>query len=224
MIHSNLAMHMSQIFNDLRLFIKNPQVKVAVARLSPKNFFGLLLMTFALVIPYAWVLYWVGVGQFDNVMEDFMRDHKYLVLVLAVIMAPLLEETIFRYHLSLQVKAIWWSLALSLLMLSQMWLIAVALLLYLIVLLVMALNDKKPPLYLVVYVSAFFFGIVHLGNYRDFDFLASFYWIPFLVGIQFVLGLVLSFIRLNFGLAKAIYFHAAYNAVLVVPAVLFGGE
>src|SRR5690606_40289834 len=101
-IHSNLAMRMSQIFDDLLLFIKNPQVNVAVARLSPKNFLGLLLMTLALVIPYAWVLYWVGVGQFDNVMEDFMRDHKYLVLVLAVSMTPLLELTIFSFCLSLQ--------------------------------------------------------------------------------------------------------------------------
>lgn len=220
---SHSATLMPKIISDLLLFIKNPQVNAMVAPLSPGNFFTLLLMTFALVIPYALLLESVGVGQFDNVMEDFIRDHKYLLLLLVIIMAPLLEETIFRYHLTLQPKAIWWSLALSLLMISQMWWLAAMLLLYLVVLLVLVLNKQKPPLHLVVYLSAFFFGIVHLGNYTNFDFVANLYWIPFLVGVQFALGLLLSFIRLHFGLAKAIYFHAAYNAVLVLPVVFLDG-
>lgn len=215
---------MPKILSDLLLFIKRPLVNTAVAPLSPANFFILLLMTFAIVIPYAALLDWVGVGQFDNVMEDFIRNYKYLLLLLVIIMAPLLEETIFRYHLSLQPKAIWWSLALSLLMISAMWWIAAMLLLYLVVLLVLVLKNQHPPLRLVVYISAFFFGIVHLGNYTNFDLVANFYWIPFLVGVQFALGLLLSFIRLHFGLARAMYFHAAYNAVLVLPVVLFDVE
>lgn len=215
---------MPKIIEDLFLFIKNPKVNTAVAPLSPANFTTLLLMTFALVIPFALLLDCVGVGQFDNVMGDFIRDQKYLVVVLVIVMAPLLEETIFRYHLTLQPKAIWWSLALSLLMVSQMWWIAAMLLLYLVVLLVLVLNKQKPPLHLVVYLSAFFFGIVHLGNYTNFDFVANFYWIPFLVGVQFALGVLLSFIRLHFGLAKAMYFHAAYNAAIVLPVVLFDVE
>lgn len=215
---------MPKIIRDLLLFIKRPEVNTAVAPLSPANFFILLLMTFAIVIPYAALLAWVGVGQFDNVMEDLLRDQKYLVVLLAVVLAPILEETIFRYHLSLKPKAIGWGLALSLLMISQMWWIAAMLLLYLVVLLVLVLKHQHPPLQIVVYISAFFFGIVHLGNYLDFDLVANFYWIPFLVGVQFALGLLLSFIRLHFGLSRAMYFHAAYNAALVLPVVLFDVE
>src|SRR5690606_23373751 len=204
---------MPQILNDLLLFIKNPQVDIGATRLSLINFFILLLVTFALVIPYSFIMNWVGIGQFDHLMEDFLQDYKFVVLIMTIVIAPLLEESIFRYHLTLRIKAICWSLALSLLMLSGMWWITVGLLLYLVVLLVLVLNNKKPPLYFVVYVSGFFFGIVHLSNYGNFDFFLNFYWIPFLVGTQFAIGLLLSFIRLNFGLARAMYFHGAYNAI-----------
>lgn|SRR5690606_15421446 len=222
MIFNLSTILMPKIISDLLLFVKEPHINTTVTPLSVSNFFTLLLMTFALVIPYALLLNWVGVGQFDNVMEELLRDQKYLVVLLAVVLAPILEETIFRYHLNLTPKAIWWGLALSLLMFSQMWGIAVLLLLYLTFLLFKVLKGQKPPLHLVVYVSAFFFGIVHLGNYIDFDFVANLYWIPLLVGVQFALGLLLSFIRLHFGLANAMLFHASYNAVLVLPVVFFG--
>jgi len=210
---------LSKIFQDLIFFIKKPQIIRSVAPLSFSNFFLLLMITFGLVIPYAFLLEFMGVGEFDNIIQEMMRDHKALVLVMVIVFAPLLEETIFRYHLTLQKKAIMWSLIASVFMLSQLWVIGAGLMLYLLILFLMALRKNPPPLHIVVYISAFFFGIVHLGNYRDFDFVSNFYWVPFLVLIQFGLGLLLSFIRLHYGLLKAMLFHAVYNAVLVVPAV-----
>ncbi|KEO72013.1 CPBP family glutamic-type intramembrane protease [Anditalea andensis] len=209
----------SSIYQDLLNFIKKPKLMRTVAPLTASNFFLLLMITFGLVIPYAFLLEFMGVGEFDNIIQELMRDHKALVLVMVIVFAPLLEETIFRYHLTLQKKAIMWSLIASVFMLSQLWIIGAGLMLYLLVLFILALRKNPPPLHIAVYISAFFFGIVHLGNYRDFDFLSNFYWIPFLVLIQFGLGLLLSFIRLHYGLLKAMLFHAVYNAVLVVPAV-----
>lgn len=214
----------NNIFQDLILFVKKPQIIREVAPLSVSNFFLLLMITFGLVIPYAFLLEFMGVGEFDNIIQEMMRNQKALVLVLVIVLAPLIEETIFRYHLSLQKKAIIASLLLSVLMISQLWIIAVGLMIYLLVLLMLVIRKNPPAIHIVVYISAFFFGIVHLGNYRDFDFFSNFYWIPFLVLIQFGLGLLLSFIRLHYGLLKAMLFHAVYNAVLAVPAVLFGVE
>jgi len=210
------------IYQDLILFIKRPQIIRAVAPLSIANFFLLLMITFGLVIPYGLLLEFMGVGEFDNILQEMIRDQKALVLVLVIILAPLLEETIFRYHLSLQKKAVMWSLIISVFLISQLWVIGVGLMLYLLILLILVIKDKAPSLHIVVYISAFFFGIVHLGNYRDFDFLGNFYWIPFLVLIQFGLGLLLSFIRLHYGLLKAMLFHGVYNAALAIPAVLIG--
>ena len=210
------------IFKDLLLFVKKPQINRAVAPLTVHNFLLLLMLTLGLVIPYGILLEFMGVGEFDNIIQELMRDHKALVLVMVIVFAPLLEETIFRYHLSLQKKAIMWSLIASVFMLSQLWIIGAGLMLYLLILFILAIRKNVPPLHIVVYISAFFFGIVHLGNYRDFDFVSNFYWIPFLVLIQFGLGLLLSFIRLHYGLLKAMLFHAVYNAVLAVPAVFLG--
>jgi uncharacterized protein len=207
------------IFKDLLLFVKKPQINRAVAPLTVHNFLLLLMLTLGLVIPYGILLEFMGVGDFDNIIQELIRDQKALVLLLVIVIAPLVEETIFRYHLSLQKKAILWSLIASVFMISQLWIIAAGLMIYLLVLLVLVVRKNPPPLHIVVCISAFFFGIVHLGNYRDFDFLSNFHWVPFLVLIQFGLGLLLSFIRLHYGLLKAMLFHAVYNAVLVVPAV-----
>jgi uncharacterized protein len=210
------------ISNDLVSFVKKPQILPSVAPLSVSNFFLLLMITFGLVIPYGILMEIMGVGDFDNIIQELMRDHKVLVLVLVIIAAPLIEETVFRYHLSMEKKAVIGSLVASVLMLSQQWVIGAGLMVYLLVLLILVVQKKPPSLHLVVYLSAFFFAIVHLGNYRDFDFISQFYWIPFLVLIQFGLGLLLSFIRLHYGLLKAMLFHGAYNAVLAVPAVMLG--
>lgn len=210
------------IYNNLISFIKRPHIIPSAAPLSVQNFFMLLMITFGLVIPYGFLLEFMGVGEFDNILQEMIRDQKVLVLVMVIILAPLIEEIIFRYHLSLNKKAIMWSLIASVLMISQLWVIGAGLMIYLLILWILAMQKKALSLHLVVYISAFFFGIVHLSNYRDFDFFSNFYWIPFLVMIQFGLGLLLSFIRLHYGLLRAILFHAVYNAVLAVPAVLFG--
>jgi len=45
--------------------------------------------------------------------------------------------------------------------------------------------------------------------------------VPLLVGIQFFVGLVLSYIRSKYGMWTAIGFHAVYNAVIGVQIVWF---
>ncbi|MCH7409775.1 hypothetical protein MM239_10250 [Belliella sp. DSM 111904] len=60
-----------------------------------------------------------------------------------------------------------------------------------------------------------------MGNYVDFDYGMYFYLIPLMVGAQFLIGLVLSYIRLNYGINWAIIFHGVYNAIFILPAVYF---
>jgi hypothetical protein len=79
----------------------------------------------------------------------------------------------------------------------------------------------KPDLKFVVYCSSALFALVHMTNFTEFDYGKYFYLVPFLVAAQFVVGLVLSYIRLNHGMKWAIIFHGVYNAVLIIPAVYF---
>lgn len=62
------------------------------------------------------------------------------------------------------------------------------------------------------------FALVHLGNFTglsDHWFLA-----PLLISPPFCLGIFLGFIRVRYGLLYAMLFHAAYNTILLGPALL----
>ncbi|EIM75841.1 abortive infection protein [Nitritalea halalkaliphila LW7] len=82
---------------------------------------------------------------------------------------------------------------------------------------------NPPSLKGVIWISSGLFALVHIGNFGGVDWGQYFYLIPFLVLAQFLVGLVLSFIRLQHGMLWAMLFHGTYNACLVIPAVLFGG-
>lgn len=200
-------------------FIKNPRIMPIVPKWNLRTFGLLLLVTFLVIIPYAIILELIGLDQFDHMMEELLKENKLLVIILAIIVAPFLEEVIFRYHLNLKKNAIIISLILSVMVISEYWYLVVSFMVYLVYLYFRVNKDMPISIKWAVFISSFFFALVHMGNFKDFDFLSNFYWIPLLVAVQFFIGLILSFIRLHYGLTMAIIFHATYNAILVIPAV-----
>jgi uncharacterized protein len=215
------SISMKNLVSLLVDFFKSPRVMANVPPWGTRTFVMLLLITFVVIVPYVLVMELIGLDEFDHMMEELMKNNKLLVIILAIIIAPILEEAIFRYHLNLQKNAILWGLGLSVLAISQYWYLVVSFMVYLIYLYVRVNQGNPLSLSTVVYLSSVFFALVHMGNFKDFDFLANFYWIPFLVAAQFFLGMLLSFIRLHYGLGRAMIFHGAYNAVLVIPGVYF---
>ncbi|MGY6543800.1 CPBP family glutamic-type intramembrane protease [Arthrospiribacter ruber] len=159
--------------------------------------------------------------QFDNIMLELLENQKWLVAVLAILVAPVLEEPIYRLHLDLKKSSIIWSLGLSLLLINNIWYPLVLFWIYLIYLLVKVDRGQTPNLKFVVYFSSAMFALIHMVNFTDFDYRNYFYLVPLLVAAQFIVGLVLSYIRLNHGMKWAVIFHAVYNAVLVIPAIYF---
>jgi len=217
----NQTVTIRTIWSLLVDFIKNPRIMPIVPNWNFRTFGLLLLITFLVIIPYAMILELIDLDQFDHMMEELLKENKLLVIILAIIIAPLLEETIFRYHLNLKKNAIIISLILSVMAISEYWYLVVSFMVYLVYLYFRANKGVPISMKWAVFISSFFFALVHMGNFKDFDFLLNFYWIPLLVAVQFFIGLVLSFIRLHYGLAMAIIFHATYNAILVIPAVYF---
>lgn len=208
-------------FLKLKNFIKAPYQSDSYTKIEGKEFFFLLLITFSLVIPYALILEAAGIDQFNHIMETLIKDHKWLLVVLAIVIAPLVEEPIFRLHLDFKKSSIWWGIGLSVFVISEIWILFVLLLIWLFYLLITVSVGKKPNLKYSIFISASLFALVHLGNFTDFDYAKYFYWVPFMVGAQFLIGLILSYIRLNHGMKTAILFHAVYNAILTIPAVYF---
>lgn len=136
-------------------------------------------------------------------------------------LSSLLEENIYRLHLDFKKSSIWWGLGLSLLLISEVWIPIALLWVYLLFLMYKVNKRETPNLKYSVFISSGLFALVHLSNFVDFDYGKYFYWVPFLVGAQFLIGLVLSYIRLNHGMKWALIFHAVYNALVIIPAFYF---
>jgi membrane protease YdiL (CAAX protease family) len=208
-------------FAKLLSFLKAPYQTETYSNIKISDFIFLLLITILVVVPYALILEWAGMDQFDNIMMELLEKNKWLLAIIAIFLAPLIEEPIFRLHLDLKKSSILWGLGLSLLMISGVWYPVALIWGYLIFLYVMISKGQKPYLKFVVYCSSALFALVHMTNFTEFDYGKYFYLVPFLVAAQFVVGLVLSYIRLNHGMKWAIIFHGVYNAVLIIPAVYF---
>jgi len=192
-----------QIFFSILSFLKAPYLPETYSPIKPKSFLILLVLTLAIIIPYGILLEAAGIDQFDNLIEQMLKDNKWLVAILAIFLAPILEEPIFRLHLDLKKSSIWWGIGLSVLMLGEVWWPVALLWVYLFFLLYRVSKRNPPNLKYVVWISSALFALVHMGNFTDFDYGRYFYWVPFMVGAQFVVGLVLSYIRLNHGMKSS---------------------
>lgn len=202
-------------------FLLLPKRSDSYSNIKSKEFLNLLFLTIIIVIPYAFILDLAGLDQFDHKMEFLLKENKWLVAVLAIFIAPLIEEPIYRLHLDFKKSSICWGLGLSLLLISEAWFTVVLLWIWLFFLLFKVSKGDPPNLKYSIFISSALFGLVHLMNFTDFDYAQYFYWVPFMVGAQFLIGLVLSYIRLNHGIKWAIIFHGAYNATLIIPAIYF---
>lgn len=203
------------------LFLKTPK------KIGEYNIFKiidlvvLLLITLAIITPFTALVYALGLDELDNEVMELLNNKPIVMLLLGIFVAPIVEEPIYRLHLDLKKKSIYWGLGLSLLLIDEFWYPLAAFWVYLIWLLIRVYKSNPPNLKFVVYCSAILFGLVHLGNFTNLDYSKQFYLIPLLVGGQVFVGLVISFIRLTYGMKWGIIFHGVYNAVLIIPVVYF---
>ncbi len=212
-------------------------VLIRLAKLLGLTF--LLLPVVAIIMGSVFAVSGVDMPQPSEGFEGLKRSPYFFLA--AVIIAPLIEEVLFRSWLGSRL-GIW---------------VGLPVILFFVALFVIALSDaesvqaigKLAPGIAVLYgltvwnkralifradpetgesltekifpyvfwASAIFFGLLHLGNF-DIKGLSPVFAI--IVLPQFIVGLVLSYVRMRFGLLCAIGFHAAYNGVLVSLSLL----
>ncbi|MGY6520491.1 MAG: CPBP family glutamic-type intramembrane protease [Mongoliitalea sp.] len=202
-------------------FLKKPNRPETFADMTPKEFLKLLLITFLAIVPLGLLLHLFDIEQFDHKIEAMLENHLWLIVFAGIFIAPLLEEPVYRLHQNLKYSSLAWGFGLSFLLLSEVWYPLILFWVYLAYLFIQLNHGKQPSLKMVIWVSSILFGLVHMGNYTDFDYDKYFYLVPFLVGFQIVLGLILSYVRLTYGMKWAIIFHGAYNATLLIPLAIF---
>lgn len=172
--------------------------------------------------------------EINNSVENLVTSDISIwnILLLVSILAPILEEVLFRLFLSKDKKV--WSLWIVLLPFLTWyffrfesilaWLISGIIIISTLILLIRQKEDifikryNKIYPYL-IYISALIFGLIHLGNYQGLSLSGA--------SLVFVLpqisvGFVLVFIRVRLGFWFAVLFHFVWNtAISLILIILF---
>ena len=193
----------------------------------------LFFLVFTIELIIAGLLYNViGVEESAHKLDDLLDQMSlWKIFILAVIIAPIFEEILFRYYLTKPVLifiAIPTIIALgSLIMYSTGLLNLFAFILFLIVssLSLLLLFWKSVNLIehlkiwyqdkfaYVFYLSAVLFAFIHIYNFHD---MMPWYYTPILVFPQFFIGLYLGYLRVRNGLSYSILVHAINNAIPMI--------
>lgn len=184
---------------------------------STKNKIAQLISIFFLNLPVVIVLILIigiveSTGAYNtekHKISDLLNESPRLALFSAVIIAPLIEELIFRTYLVKKYSPIK-----ILSIISHFFMLKNKDLAYNI------LSSYWEKYYkYIIYFSAFIFGLVHITNYDINTNLLLFS--PLVISPQIYIGLCLAYLRVKFGLIWAMAYHSFYNFILMAPVVLF---
>ena len=184
----------------------------------------------------------IGLDEIPHAMESLMKDQSIITIAsLAIIVAPVLEELIFRLHLKYK-----WLLILFLIILFvvcigfAIWLVipeffskisqnfsilihnpfltAISLVAVLVTVAIVFMISEAVPIAgitamypFIFYLTALVFALVHIGNFDISN--VRWYMTPFLVLPQFILALYLGYVRMRKHIGGSIYIHALNNSI-----------
>ncbi|MEO0337684.1 MAG: CPBP family glutamic-type intramembrane protease [Bacteroidota bacterium] len=204
---------------ELRNFFKKPQEWIAYPTSQLASFQLLIASYLLFLIPVFGSIGILGLAEQMGVYEAenhgvaqmLEQFSPIVVLGITVIVAPIIEETIFRLPLR-------WSRA------------------YLFRVLLFPIYITGPNTFqgakqgiqnwwnrnyvYIFYAIAIAFGVVHATNFPEMNSWATAIWIPFLVLPQILIGLLLGFIRLRLGFWWAVLTHALHNFIFIGIALL----
>ena len=206
-------------FRDLWYFIKKP-VELKKVRIPLKVKIGTCLALFIIQIPpllglsgLLGGLEILGLWEDDmhRLQKIFKEMKPGLIFFFAVIIAPFLEEIMFRLGLKLRSNfLILWPLQLLILLqVSNK-----------INLLKTIRNFWNKFYAWIFYLITIAFGLIHILNFKPS--LNIYLLAPVLVAPQILIGINLGYLRIRFGLIWSILFHAFYNGILLSIALLTG--
>lgn len=209
-------------FQELISYLQKPVDQIASEQhvaVKIERLFGVLLIdlgVMVLLIGLLSALEALGLLPLEeNMLPEMLEQFPvWQLLLLVVLLVPFLEELIFRAYLRFDRN-----------------------LLFILILGVIGFTGKEnraraetairrrwdayyPTIF---YLAAVIFGLVHISNY---EMTSEVLWVaPILVLPQIVVGLLLGFLRVRYGLIWGFFLHALHNfAFLGIPLLFFGKE
>ncbi|UMB59887.1 CPBP family intramembrane metalloprotease [Lutibacter sp. A80] len=198
---------MEKIAINFFKFLKNPQEKFNKT-LSLKQkwniLFSILLLDFILVTIASGITSIIDTYLFElksEPIEDlFSNKPAYLILILAALIVPLIEEFIFRLFLNYDRNFVFQFID--------------------------AFTNNKAKIFWdkhfkkIFYIAALLFGLMHLSNFSNTNTL--FYILaPFIILPQLIGGVTLGYIRLKLGFFWGVLMHGLYNLIVFSVLLLF---
>ena len=222
-----------EAFQEFINYIKkpNPFIKYDKPTIFYNQLFPLVII--ALMFAFSSVIFTSSLEQFHIIpkMPEFdlfkSKEQKGLVFLMVLIGAPIIEELIFRFQLkNFSFSFVCYFVAISYFLnwfLETRTLVITMIILAAVLTLICfyisydrfnKLNFIKLIFPFHFYLTAIFFGLVHISNYSN----PLEYGFPIILLVlpQLFVGLILGYVRMRFGLSKSMMMHAAYN---LIPAL-----
>ncbi len=153
----------------------------------------------------------------ENILDNIIFYSIFLIFL-----APILEEVLYRLPLKRN-SFTFFSLLVGVIyiLIFDLLLIRIVLGIYLISIIYLRVWKKEISKVFIV-ISIFVFTISHIGNYGLLDIqsmnLLAF---MFLFLPQLILGIIVSFLRIEFSFNYALLYHVLYNAIIILFAINF---
>lgn len=164
-----------------------------------------------LLIVYLRILFFGFNSVHGNVIFD---DENVLKLFLnVVVLGPIFEEMIFRYHFNFSKKGIYISAAFACFLLYDEWNLLLSVLFYLLILFFIIDKKVKFNRMIFIYCSSVIFACSHLITYPEIFATQNIIEIIFIVGPHFIGGLLLSYVFFRNGIFAAIALHSLWNFI-----------
>jgi hypothetical protein len=217
-----------QAFLDFYSYLKNPNpfIREDENRVFYNQLFPLVVIS---------LIFAFFAASFIGVLEHFhwikplpdfklfdLKEKKLLLFLSITVVAPVLEESIFRYQLkNWYIAFLVWAALLSYVFykfIYQQGFITAGIFITIISIPFYLETSKSLRVKFVnitfryhFYLTAVVFGLVHVSNYNQ---PLQYGWeIILLVLPQLFIGFVLGYVRMRFGLKNAMIFHSAYNFI-----------
>lgn len=149
--------------------------------------------------------------KIEGNVEGLHKQGFFIDLINILILAPILEEILFRFHLNLKLRNIVFSIIATCVMFyDHIWLLSVLIFYFSILILLPRFRERANNL-IFVYLSAFFFGISHLA-YKELLFsLEDILSYVYTFTPKFFSGLIYSYVFFKKGLYFSILLHFLWN-------------
>ncbi|NNE25245.1 MAG: CPBP family intramembrane metalloprotease [Saprospiraceae bacterium] len=227
-------MSFADTVKDFLFFLMAPTaLRPERSQIGLSNIIGLfLIIFFADLILFGSIMHILGIDQMDHKIDKALVENgKIFIIIAAVIVAPLTEEFLFRFPLR-HCRATFFLLTTSFiyillegLNLNIHVVLNVIIVLFVATLLTLVIMDKafgwwerifKNYFPLIFYYVVAVFAFLHIYNFDIST--VNWYYAPFMVIPQFILGIYLGYVRLRNNIWSSVLIHAINN---IIPLILF---